>query len=383
MSFRRVRKTRRRDRTQYAGYFYVPSENRWQHMATFSTLASGHLLRGYYSFIEDFRRDFASAEQPRRAQFANGWALVDDAWTPLTTARFTADQTPTNNIDAGHANQQFFLATGGDTQNENVRLRSKFALPEAQRMPPLDLPDAFGDGSAKTPRVRVLAYNIKHGRGNDGQVQLARTASVIRRLNPEIVTLQEVDNRVERSGQVDQPAALSQLTGLPHHAFGPFFDYQGGEYGMAILSRLPIRESTNLKLPKGAEYRTSLIAQIALAADEALTVSSVHFYQTAEERLAQAQTLLDYLHQQPGATVIAGDYNSRPGSPVLKLFENGWHIPDKGTDRFTFPSDKPDREIDFAMLRRDSSWSVDRIDVVDESIASDHRPLVLELRKSD
>ena len=68
------------DRTQYAGYIYVPEEHRWQHMATFSTLANGHLLRGYYSFVEDFRRDGESARIVHRANYGNGWIKVNADW---------------------------------------------------------------------------------------------------------------------------------------------------------------------------------------------------------------------------------------------------------------------------------------------------------------
>ena len=127
----------------------------------------------------------------------------------------------------------------------------------------------ISDSSARgqdtdSPRdLRILAYNIKHGRGNDGKVDLARTADVIRRLKPDVVALQEVDDKAERSGKVDEAKKLSELTGLKHHAFGKFFDFDGGEYGMAILSRFPLSDVTNLRLPDGAEPRTSLVVTVA------------------------------------------------------------------------------------------------------------------------
>ncbi|MBN1443777.1 MAG: endonuclease/exonuclease/phosphatase family protein, partial [Planctomycetes bacterium] len=86
---------------------------------------------------------------------------------------------------------------------------------------------------------RVVSYNIRHGRGMDGEVDLERTAAVLRRLEPDIVGLQEVDDRVERSGRVNQPEELGRLLDM-HPAFGSFFAHQGGQYGMAVLSRHPI-----------------------------------------------------------------------------------------------------------------------------------------------
>ena len=56
-----------------AGYFYIPEDKQWKHLVSFSTLASNQLLRGYYSFIEDFKRDRISATKVRKAHFA-----VDD-----------------------------------------------------------------------------------------------------------------------------------------------------------------------------------------------------------------------------------------------------------------------------------------------------------------
>lgn len=370
-------------RTQYAGYIYIPKESRWQHLATFSTLANGHLLRGYYSFVEDFLRNGKSARIVHRANCGNGWILANtdggQEWMPLTKGRFTADNTPTLNIDSGAAGDRVFLQTGGDTENKNTKLRETSSLEQTDRKLPLDLPIAFADETELASKsLRVLAYNIKHGRGNDNEVDLERTASVIRRLNPDVVALQEVDNQAERSGKIDEAKQLAELTGLRHHAFGSFFDFQGGEYGMAIISRYPLSDIENLRLPDGAEPRTSVIATVA--APKRFRLACVHFYATEEQRLAQSKKLLQTLKAKADLpTVIAGDFNSRPGSSVLKLFSD-WTIPDKGDDHMTFSSDKPKSEIDFIMFRTTDDFEVQEIDVIDEPMASDHRPLTIDLK---
>jgi hypothetical protein len=125
------------DRTQFAGYFYLPEEKAWKHLVTFSTISQGRGLRGYYSFIEDFRRNRVSATEPRRARFGNGWIqLKDQQWVALTRARFTADGNPALNIDAGVAGDRFFLATGGKTQNKGTPLGKMIDRPP----PGIDLP---------------------------------------------------------------------------------------------------------------------------------------------------------------------------------------------------------------------------------------------------
>ena len=369
------------DRTLFAGYLFLPDESRWQHMATFSTLANGHLLRGHYSFVEDFLRNGKSATIVHRANFGNGWIRAKTnsgpKWLPLTHARFTADQTPINNINSGVIGDRVFLQTGGETKNSNTILRGIAAMDLAERKPPLDLPDPFDDSQAAMRSMRVLAYNVKHGRGNDGNVDLERTARVIRRLNPDVVALQEIDQKATRSGNADEAQKLAELTGLKYHAFGRFMDFQGGAYGMAIISRYPLSDVTNLRLPDGAEPRTSLIATVGTP--QPFRLASVHFYANEQERIAQSTALLEFLDKRQGLPcVIAGDFNSKPESPVLKRFAE-WHIPAKGDDHLTFSSDKPRIEIDFILYRPDTAFVVREIDVIDEPVASDHRPLTVDL----
>jgi hypothetical protein len=110
-------------RTAFAAYFFLPEKKQWRHLVTFSTLSGGKLLSGYYSFIEDFRRNRISATKVRRAHFGDGWIKTKDGqWVALTRARFTADNNPVMNINAGIEGAQFFLATGGDTKNTGTRL---------------------------------------------------------------------------------------------------------------------------------------------------------------------------------------------------------------------------------------------------------------------
>jgi hypothetical protein len=130
------------DRTAYSGYFYVPQERAWKRLVTFSTLTTrDDSLRGYYSFVEDFKRDRVSATQPRRATFGNGWVRsADGVWTELMTARFTADANPVTNIDAGQTGTMFFLATGGPITNATTPLGELITRTANTSMPPDDLP---------------------------------------------------------------------------------------------------------------------------------------------------------------------------------------------------------------------------------------------------
>jgi hypothetical protein len=118
------------ERTEYAGYFYVPEEESWKHLVTFSTITGGRRLGGYYSFVEDFKRDRVSTTKARRARFGNARVQSADArWQPVSSARFTADGNPAVNINAGTQDGRFFLATGGATENTETKLNTSMTLP--------------------------------------------------------------------------------------------------------------------------------------------------------------------------------------------------------------------------------------------------------------
>lgn len=117
-------------RTAYAGYFYHPESKGWKHLVTFSTITNGKLLDGYYSFVEDFRRNKVSATQERSVRFGNGWVKgKDGTWVALTKARFTADANPVENINAWVDGDRFGLATGGGTKNTGAKLKDTLSRP--------------------------------------------------------------------------------------------------------------------------------------------------------------------------------------------------------------------------------------------------------------
>jgi hypothetical protein len=137
-----VTATPNEQRTEYAGYFFMPEEKAWKHLVTFSTLTGGKVLAGCYSFVEDFQRDKVSTTKVRKAHFGNGWVQGKDGdWLALRKARFTADSNPVVNIDAGTGGDRFFLATGGETTNVGTPLGETVTLPAGEKpTPPRGLP---------------------------------------------------------------------------------------------------------------------------------------------------------------------------------------------------------------------------------------------------
>ena len=235
-----------------------------------------------------------------------------------------------------------------------------------------------GAPDATPPTLRVLAYNIHHGEGMDQRLDLERIAVLIKNSGADVVTLQEIDERCERTGGVDQATRLGALTGM-HHAFGAFFDYQGGRYGMALLSKRPLENVRNIRLPNGAEPRTALVATVSLDGGRHVTVAGIHLYRTEAERLAQANKLMASLAEEPHPTILAGDFNSRPGDPVMLALEKRFVVVPKNGGTYTFPSTGPDREIDYLLINRGAPLRALSCRVLDEQVASDHRPLLTDL----
>ncbi|MCA8975887.1 MAG: sulfatase-like hydrolase/transferase [Planctomycetes bacterium] len=227
-------------------------------------------------------------------------------------------------------------------------------------------------------RLRLVSYNIRHGRGMDDAIDLDRIAEVIRAAAPDVVTLQEVDQGCRRSGGVDQASVLGELLGM-QHVFGEFMAYDGGRYGMAVLSRHPMVATTNVVLPPGSEPRSALEARIRLPGGAEVIVAGIHLYETETERLDQARVLVDRYAGSALPVILAGDVNSEPGSGVMELLEETWVNAAKQGPADTYPADEPRKEIDFVLVPGDDRCVVRRLVVLDERVASDHRPLMGEL----
>lgn len=225
--------------------------------------------------------------------------------------------------------------------------------------------------------LRFMTYNIKHAE----QSSLDSIANVIKGQAPDLVVLQEVDVLTHRSGKVDQAARLGQLTGL-NSAFVPsLLSYDGGQYGLAVLSRYPIRSSQRIPLRSAAEQRVLGLVEVELDATHVVPVAVTHFGTTgATERLNQAEDVKAALAGKPWA-LLGGDLNASPsesGITSLKtLLSDAWTRGGSGNG-YTHDASFPTRRIDYVMLG--SAWtSPVTAAVVGASSQSDHRPVVATL----
>lgn len=225
--------------------------------------------------------------------------------------------------------------------------------------------------------LTVLSYNIRHGQGMDGRIDLERTAAVIRAAGADVVALQEVDRRTARSGGVDQPAELARLTGM-HVVFGRAIDYDGGEYGNAVLSRQPALSSNVHPLP-GQEPRALLEVRFK---DLLFFASHLDVTRTEALRRQSAEKIIEIARARGKLpAVLAGDLNTVAGSETLNTLATGWQIAGADVERPTVPVAEPRRQIDWILYRPAAGWRVESIRVIAEKMASDHRPIVAVLRR--
>lgn len=239
--------------------------------------------------------------------------------------------------------------------------------------------------AAEPISLRLLSYNIHHGEGMDSMLDLARIASVIHAVEPDLVALQKVDQNVKRSSDVDQPAELARLTGMTA-VFGSNIDLQGGHYGNAILSRFPIESYSNQSLPNidDGEQRGVLVATITvpgLASPLRLLATHLDHRSSDEGRVQSAKKLNSLIESEPLPAVLMGDLNDIIDSETLTLLGTVWKRTNENAMP-TIPVGKPSRQIDFILLHPANQWQAVETRVLDEAVASDHRAIlsVVEFR---
>ncbi len=242
--------------------------------------------------------------------------------------------------------------------------------------------------AAEPNRLRILSYNIHHAEGVDRKLDVERIAGVIRSVEPDLVALQEVDQKVKRTQVVDQPAELARLTKM-HVVFGANIELQGGHYGNAVLSRFPITRHKNHLLPNidGGEQRGVIEAEIKFPdSNDSLSLLATHldFRADERERLASARLINDLAAKHlDRPALLAGDLNATPDSKTLQEFEKRW-VQANERPMATVPVNQPTQQIDFILLRPRNRWKVIEVKVLDEAVASDHRAIfaILELLPS-
>jgi endonuclease/exonuclease/phosphatase family metal-dependent hydrolase len=240
--------------------------------------------------------------------------------------------------------------------------------------------------AAPAPWVRVMSYNLHFGFDIRGWSDLEGIARAIEASGAEVVGLQEVSRGWYVNGSTDMLAWLQRRLRMPHARFAGASDEI---WGNAVLSRYPIVASEVIQLPReGVPLRRNALAvELDLGAGRRLDVVVTHLHHVegpegARVRLAQLPPLLERVAGRP-ATVLLGDFNAEPGSAEIALVR-GAGLTDafvagagRPADERTWPSDRPDRHIDYIWLSGDLTASGF---AAAPGRASDHRGVAVTVR---
>ncbi len=232
-------------------------------------------------------------------------------------------------------------------------------------------------------RLRIVTYNIHKCRGLDGRTQPGRIASVLARLKPDVVALQEVIGNGPRGrGQEEE---IGDRLGM-QSVLAPARTLRGHRYGNALLSRLPIQHHGAHDLTEdGLEPRLLQRVDISLQGHR-IHLYNVHLGTSQRERSRQANKVVHLLSDPAvkGPKILLGDFNEWRKGPATKLLTESL----RGLDLVpflrwpkTYPGLLPIFHIDHIYYH---GWVEILAVKVPRSfstfIASDHMPMLVELQ---
>ena len=243
-------------------------------------------------------------------------------------------------------------------------------------------PAAAAEETSAGMELRVIAYNIHHGEGTDGRLDLERIARIVLEAKPDVVCFQEVDKGLSRTERKDFPAIFEALLSMKG-VFGPNYFFDDGEYGNATFSRFPIVDHENHALPgpPDAEPRGALRVTIEVNGTR-VDIFNIHWGLRPAERADQGRALLTHIRDAP--TLVAGDFNEdEKGAGLAALFErfrDTAAAPEHGGYP-GYPAFTPRRRIDYVLASPElASLRFAVLDGPEIAVASDHRPVMADVR---
>ncbi len=222
--------------------------------------------------------------------------------------------------------------------------------------------------------ITLMTYNVRNCKGLDDITDYSRIASVISRVNADFVALQELDSATVRSKQkvvLNEIASQAQM--IPHYSAS--ISFQGGKYGIGMLTREKPLETKSVELPGREEKRSLLVVEM-----EKYVLCCTHFSLNASDRLSSIAKIDSLTQHYKKPVFLSGDLNSVISSPEMDALCKNWVILNN-PEQPTFPAGKATECIDFILVRKKD---VERVRVTargigNEPVASDHLPVWIKL----
>ena len=253
----------------------------------------------------------------------------------------------------------------------------------------------------KGPILNLASYNIGAARVSD----IETVTKAVGALKADVITLNEVDRLTARSGKVDQVKEIAEALNY-NYVFGKTIDFDGGEYGIAILSKFPIGASEIVRLPSGDpkvdEARIVLLAEVQVPGfDNPIVFMNTHLDYKEDHSIQrpQIQCINDLAvanistHKITDFTtkikILAGDFNDTYNSENVAELSRYWNLvtSDDPNDMRTWPAANPMADLDHIFTSRGQIWEVKSVEVlggtdrgIDWNGTSDHNPIVTTLQ---
>ncbi|MBO5919815.1 MAG: metallophosphoesterase [Bacteroidales bacterium] len=223
--------------------------------------------------------------------------------------------------------------------------------------------------------LKIMTYNVRNSKGMDNVMDCRRAAAVIRTQAPDVVAVQELDSMTRRSGGKYILGEIADYAGMNAEYF-PAIEFDGGKYGIGILSKEKPHAVKGYPLPGREEERALLVAEF-----EEYVFACTHLSLTEADRMASLETIGKIAKGCSKPFYLAGDLNDIPGSQFIKALQENFRILNKLESK-TFPAPNPDRTLDYIAVWKSTAPKLDIVskEVIDEPMASDHRPVVVKLR---
>lgn len=221
--------------------------------------------------------------------------------------------------------------------------------------------------------VRMMSYNVRNAKGLDDIRDFQRIANVINDAHPDVVAIQELDSVTARSGKIDVLKEIAGRTRMNHY-YAAAINYDGGKYGIGMLSKVqPIRVK-RLALPGREEQRALLIAEF-----DNYIYACAHLSLTEEDRMESLAILRKEAKVSGKPFFLAGDFNAEPESSFIKELKKDFQVLSSGKP--TFPANEPKEVIDYIISAKQevATFAGRSASVIDEPLASDHRPILVEV----
>ena len=226
--------------------------------------------------------------------------------------------------------------------------------------------------------LKLMTYNIKNANGMDDVCNFQRIANVINNASPDVVAIQEVDSMTKRSGQKYVLGEIAGRTQM-HAYFAPAIDFDGGKYGLGLLTRhCPVRLQT-IPLPGREEERALVLAEF-----EDYIYCCTHMSLTEEDRMESLKIVKSFTTPYKKPLFLAGDMNAEPESDFIKELQKDFQLL-SNPKQHTYPAPEPKETIDYiaALKSNANGFALISAQVLNEPMASDHRPILVELRTAE